>query len=52
MTDDGADLLIRAAAVHTLVPGQAPQRALAVRGDRIFGLSADPDGLDGRAQRA
>ncbi|MFE9423128.1 amidohydrolase [Kitasatospora sp. NPDC006697] len=46
MTEHGADLLIRAAAVHTLVPGQRPQRALAVRGDRIAALSPDPDGLD------
>jgi predicted amidohydrolase YtcJ len=46
MVDHGADLLIRAAAVHTLVPGQPPQRALAVRGDRIVALSRDPNGLD------
>ncbi|GGU82118.1 amidohydrolase [Streptomyces albospinus] len=46
MTDHGADLVIRAGAVHTLVPGQAPQRALAVRGDRITALSPDPNGLD------
>ncbi|MEU5641693.1 amidohydrolase family protein [Streptomyces milbemycinicus] len=46
MTDPGADLLIRAGAVHSLVPGQAPQRALAVRGDRIAAVSADPNGLD------
>ncbi|WP_167357490.1 amidohydrolase family protein [Streptomyces cellostaticus] len=46
MTDHGADLLIRAAAVHTLVSGQDPQRALAVRGDRIAALSSDPKGLD------
>ncbi|MDH6220334.1 amidohydrolase [Streptomyces pseudovenezuelae] len=46
MTDHGADLVIRAAAVHTLVPGQAPQRARAVRGDRIAALSPDPNGLD------
>lgn len=46
MTDHGADLVIRADAVHTLVPGQAPQRALAVRGDRIAALSPDPNGLD------
>ncbi len=46
MIDQGADLLIRAAAVHTLVPGQQPQRALAVRGDRIVALSSDPRGLD------
>ncbi|WP_316783075.1 hypothetical protein [Streptomyces sasae] len=26
MTDHGADLLIRVGVVHTLVPGQAPQR--------------------------
>ncbi|MGN5381675.1 amidohydrolase [Streptomyces lasalocidi] len=45
-TDQGADLLIRAGAVHTQVPGQAPQRALAVRGGRIAALSPDPDGLD------
>jgi predicted amidohydrolase YtcJ len=46
MVDHGADLLIRAAAVHTLVPGQPPQRALAVRGDRIVALSREPNGLD------
>ncbi|WEO99181.1 amidohydrolase [Streptomyces sp. FXJ1.172] len=46
MSDHGADLLIRAGAVHTLVPGQVPQRALAVRGDRIAAVSADPHGLD------
>ncbi|AQA10634.1 amidohydrolase [Streptomyces malaysiensis] len=46
MTDRGADLLIRAAAVHTLVPGRPPQRAVAVRGDRIAALSPDPNGLD------
>ncbi|MFG2368563.1 amidohydrolase [Streptomyces mirabilis] len=46
MTDHGADLVIRADAVHALVPGQAPQRALAVRGDRIAALSPDPNGLD------
>ena len=46
MTDHGADLVIRADAIHTLVPGQAPQRALAVRGDRITALSPDPKGLD------
>ena len=46
MADRGADLLIRAATVHTLVPGQEPQRALAVRGDRIVALSPDPQGLD------
>jgi len=47
MSDHGADLLIRAAAVHTLAPGQAPQRALAVRGDRLVAVSPDPNGLDG-----
>lgn len=41
MTDHGADLLIRAATVHTFVPGQCPQRAMAVRGDRIVALSPD-----------
>lgn len=41
-----ADLLIRAAAVHTLVPGEEPQRAVAVTGERITALSAEPDGLD------
>ncbi|WP_406450567.1 amidohydrolase [Streptomyces sp. NBC_01622] len=46
MTDHGADLVIRAGAIHTLVPGRAPQRALAVRGDRIAALSPDPGGLD------
>ncbi|MEV7283061.1 amidohydrolase [Streptomyces sp. NPDC093252] len=46
MTDHGAELLMRAGAVHTLVPGRGPQRALAVRGDRIIAVSADPGGLD------
>jgi predicted amidohydrolase YtcJ len=46
MTERGADLVIRAAAVHTLVAGRAPQRALAVRGDRVIALSGDPRGLD------
>ncbi|MFG3227927.1 amidohydrolase [Kitasatospora sp. NPDC048194] len=45
-----ADLLIRAAAVHTLdpgrTPGEPPQRAVAVTGGRIAALSAAPDGLD------
>ncbi|MFJ2867851.1 amidohydrolase [Kitasatospora sp. NPDC087314] len=41
-----ADLLIRAAAVHTLVPGEPPQRAIAVTGARITALSPAPDGLD------
>lgn len=45
--DRGADVLIRAGAVHTLVPGRGPARALAVRGDRIAALSDDPNGLDG-----
>ena len=40
------DLLIRAAALHTLVPGQGVQRALAVRGDRVVAVSPDSDGLD------
>jgi predicted amidohydrolase YtcJ len=46
MADHGADLVIRAAAVHTLVQAQVPQRALAVRGDRIAALSPEPNGLD------
>ncbi|WP_329190497.1 amidohydrolase [Actinacidiphila glaucinigra] len=46
MSDHGADLLIRAGTVHTLVPGQAPQRALALRGDRVAAVSAYPSGLD------
>jgi predicted amidohydrolase YtcJ len=46
MTDPSADLLIRAGAVHTLVPGPAVQRAVAVRGDRVVATSADPNGLD------
>lgn len=46
MTVQRADLLIRANAVHTLVPGQEPQRALAIRGDRIVAVSAEANGLD------
>ncbi|MER8236319.1 amidohydrolase [Streptomyces sp. NPDC094049] len=49
MKDHGADLLLRAAAIHTLAPGQAPQRALAVRGDRVIALSPQPDALDALA---
>ncbi|MFE7530875.1 hypothetical protein ACFU7Y_34950 [Kitasatospora sp. NPDC057542] len=39
-----ADLLIRAAAVHTLVPGEPPRRAIAVTGGRITALSPCPTG--------
>jgi predicted amidohydrolase YtcJ len=46
MSDHGSDLLIRAAAIHTLVPGQPPQRAIATRGDRVLALSPNPRGLD------
>lgn len=46
MTERAADLLIRAGAVHTLVTGMPPQRALAVQGDRIVAMSPDPSGLD------
>ncbi|MCU1682864.1 MAG: amidohydrolase [Amycolatopsis sp.] len=45
MTEHEADLVIRAASIHTLVPDQQPQRALAVRGDRIVALSTDSVGL-------
>ncbi|MGW4892545.1 amidohydrolase [Kitasatospora sp. NPDC004240] len=47
MTDPApADLVIRAGTVRTLVPGEAPQRAIAVTGERITALSPEPDGLD------
>ncbi|WP_043715063.1 amidohydrolase [Kutzneria sp. 744] len=46
MSDHGADLVIKAGAVHTLAPGRPPQRAVAIRNDRIAAVSADPDGLD------
>ncbi|WP_282692249.1 amidohydrolase [Streptomyces sp. CC208A] len=46
MPQPPADLLIRAAVVHTLEPGQGPQRAVAVRGGRIIALAPAPDGLD------
>ncbi|MFJ8388885.1 amidohydrolase [Streptomyces sp. NPDC094438] len=42
----GADTVVRAQAVHTLVAGQKPQRALAIVGDRIAALAEDPHGLD------
>ncbi|KJS61631.1 amidohydrolase [Streptomyces rubellomurinus] len=48
-TPSSADLLIRAAAVHTLAPGEPPQRAIAVTGGRITALSPAPDGLDALA---
>ncbi|GHF55827.1 hypothetical protein GCM10018790_37160 [Kitasatospora xanthocidica] len=41
-----ADLLIRAAAVHMLVPGEPPRRAIAVTDGRVTALSPAPDGLD------
>ncbi|AUG76263.1 Amidohydrolase 3 [Kitasatospora sp. MMS16-BH015] len=41
-----ADLLLRAGRIHTLVPGEPPQRALAVRGDRVYAVAAAPEGLD------
>ncbi|MEV4611491.1 amidohydrolase [Kitasatospora sp. NPDC049258] len=47
MPQPPADLLIRAAAVHTLVPGAPIQAAVAVTGDRITALAPDPAGLDG-----
>ena len=37
MTTEHADLVIRAEAIHTLVRGQGPQRALAVGADRVTG---------------
>ncbi|WP_035844632.1 amidohydrolase [Kitasatospora azatica] len=46
MSQPHADLLIRAHAVHTLVPGEPVQRALAVTGERISALSPEPNGLD------
>ncbi|MGW1678227.1 amidohydrolase [Saccharopolyspora sp. NPDC002376] len=47
MNTQPADLLIRCANIRTLVADEGPQRALAVRGERIVALSADPAGLDG-----
>ncbi|MER8187588.1 amidohydrolase [Kitasatospora sp. NPDC094015] len=41
-----ADLLIRAAAVHTLDAGAPVRRAVAVTGERITALAARPGGLD------
>ena len=46
MASNDVDLLIRAAVVHTFAGGHRRQRALAVRGDRVVALSADPNGLD------
>ncbi|MFE0463152.1 amidohydrolase [Kitasatospora sp. NPDC058965] len=48
-TPPPADLLLRARRIHTLVPGERPQRALAVRGDRVLAVSEAADGLDGLA---
>lgn len=42
-----ADLLLRADTIHTWSPKLPPQRALAVRGDRVIAISEDRDGLDG-----
>lgn len=41
-----ADLIVRAARIRTLDARVADQRALAVRGDRIIGLSPTTTGLD------
>jgi predicted amidohydrolase YtcJ len=46
MATEHAGLVIRAEAIHTLVRGQGPQRALAVGADRVLALSPDPHGLD------
>lgn len=46
MADRDADLVVRAGAVHTLVPGRPVQRSVAVRGERVMAVSAAPDGLD------
>jgi hypothetical protein len=41
-----AEVLIRAARVHTLSPGLETARSLAIRGDSLIAVSAAPDGLD------
>jgi predicted amidohydrolase YtcJ len=41
-----ADLVIRAGAIHSLVPGVPLQRCLAVRGERIVDISERHGGLD------
>ncbi|GAA0666475.1 amidohydrolase [Kitasatospora atroaurantiaca] len=46
MPQPHADLLIRAHAVHTLVPGEPTHRAVAVTGEHISALSSEPNGLD------
>ncbi|MDQ4503293.1 amidohydrolase [Sinomonas sp. ASV322] len=46
MSNHFADSLIRAGAAHTLVPDQAPQQVLAVRGDRIIASAPGAHDLD------
>ena len=41
-----ADIVLRAGAVHTLVPGLPTQSALAVRGDRIVDIAPSREGVD------
>jgi len=41
-----ADIVLRAGAVHTLVPGLPAQGALAVRGDRIVDIAPSREGVD------
>jgi len=41
-----ADIVLRAGAVHTLVPGLPAQSALAVRGDRIVDIAPSREGVD------
>jgi predicted amidohydrolase YtcJ len=40
------DTLIRARAIYSLDRGQSVHRSLAIRDDRIVGLSPDPAGFD------
>lgn len=40
------DVLLRADAIHTLVPGRPAGRAMAVRDARIVAVSTDPRGLN------
>lgn len=42
-----ATLLVKAAAVHTLVPGEPTARSIMAIGDRIAAVSTHRDGLDG-----
>ena len=44
---DPVDLIIKARQIHAMGPNRGTYRSLAIAGEQIVAISADPDGLDG-----